>query len=522
MDQYLLALDAGTGSIRAVLFDTNGNQIYCAQREWTHEEDPRWPGSMDFDWIKNWQLTCECTNELMKNSKVKPKAIKAISTTCMREGIILYDDKGNEQWACANVDSRSTNEVADLVKFHPDLEKKVYEISGQSFALNAIPRLLWIKNNMPEIYNSTSKLGMFNDWLAYKLTGRLAVEPSNGSTTGLMNLKTRNWDLDLAEMCGIRTDIFPEVLENGEKLGQVMEKASDETGLPVGLPVIIGGGDCQLGSLGVGVTKPGDVAVFGGSFWQYEVVSDHAVTDKGCRVRLNCHALPRLWQYEALAFKPGMVMRWFRDSFCQKEIEDAKSLGVDPYNLLNEKAKEVPVGSYGMSCCFSDIMNFTSWKHASPTFINFALDPDKYNKYTFYRAILENTAYLVKGHIQLVKDISGFEPDSLTFAGGAAKSPLWAQILADVTNKKVRVPKVKEATALGAALLAGVGVGVYDSIEDAVKDTIQWETEYLPNPKNHEIYQEEYSKWREIYKHILELSDEGVTDYMWSAPGISE
>lgn len=522
MNQYLLALDAGTGSIRAVLFDTNGNQIYCAQREWTHAEDSRWPGSMDFDWKNNWKLTCECTRELMDRAKVDPIEIKAISTTCMREGIVLYDNEGKEQWACANVDSRSTDEVVALIKNHPDLEKKVYQVSGQSFALNAIPRLLWIKNNMPETYQNISKLGMFNDWLAYRLTGKLAIEPSNGSTTGLMNLKTRNWDLEIAEMCGIRTDIFPDVLENGDMLGQVTEKASEETGLPLGLPVIIGGGDCQLGSLGVGVTKPGQVAVFGGSFWQYEVVTDQALTDKDCRARVNCHALPNLWQYEALAFKPGMVMRWFRDGFCQKEKEDAEKRGLDPYNLLNEKAKEIPVGSYGMSCCFSDIMNFTNWKHASPTFINFSLDSDKFNKYTFYRAILENTAYLVKGHIEMVKDISGFEPDFLTFAGGAAKSPLWAQILADVTNKTVRVPEVKEATALGAALLAGLGVGIYENIEEAVDQSVRWAEEYEPNPGNFKKYQQEYDQWRKIYKHILQLSDKGVTNYMWSAPGIGE
>ena len=156
----------------------------------------------------------------------------------------------------------------------------------------------------------------------------------------------------------------------------------------------------------------------------------------------------------------------------QEEKRLAKETGEDPYNLMNQKAKDIPAGSYGMLCAFSDIMNFISWKHAAPTFSNFELDPEKFNKYTFYHAILENTALLVKGHMELVYESTvGARPSEVIFAGGASKSPLWSQILADGLNMPVRVPVVKEATALGAAILAGYGVGTYPSIaEGAAKN----------------------------------------------------
>ena len=187
---------------------------------------------------------------------------------------------------------------------------------------------------------------------------------------------------------------------------------------------------------------------------------------------------------------------------------------------MNEKAKDIPAGSYGMQCCFSDTMNFISWKHASPTFTNFQLEPEKFNRYTFYRAILENTALIVRSHIELVKEATGNEPDELIFAGGAAKSPLWSQIVADVTGKSVKVPVVKEATALGAAILAGVGAGLYDSIEDAVEKTVKWDHTYAPNAANKAVYDDLYAAWRKIYPVQLALCDQGVTRNMWIAPGL--
>lgn len=518
--KYLMAVDAGTGSVRAVLFDINGCQIGCIQQEWEHKEDPRYPGSMDFDWAYNWKLACSCIRSVITQTKIDPGDIAAVSTTCMREGIVLYDAEGKEIWACANVDARSNDEVGQLIRKNPDLEKEIYLESGQTYALSALPRLLWVKNKIPELYEKVSKVGMFNDWLIYKMTGVLAVEPSNGSTTGIFDLQKRTWDPTIAERCGLRTDIFPEVIECGSIAGEVSEEGSADTGLLKGTPVVVGGGDCQLGSIGVGVVEPNQAAVFGGSFWQYEFNTADGKTDPSCRVRVNCHAVPGVWQYEALAFKPGLVMRWFRDGFCQLEKLEGEASGKDPYHLMDQKAKDIPAGSYGIQCAFSDVMNYISWKHASPTFTNFDLDPEKFNRYTFYRAILENTALITKGHLDLVKESTGNMPEEIVFAGGASKSPLWCQILSDVLGLQVKVPVVKEATALGGAILAGYGVGLYESIPEAAKRLVRWDKTYTPNMENHSIYLKMYTQWREIYTAQLNLCDRKITKNMWIAPGL--
>ena len=515
--KYLMALDAGTGSIRAVIFSVEGIQIGESQLEWTHYEDARWPGSMNFDWEHNWKLVCRCTKDVLKKTSINPNDIAAVSTTCMREGILLYDKEGHEIWACANVDARSNNEVDELIKMDSNLEREIYSKSGQTFALCALPRLLWVKNNMPDIYSKIAHIGMFNDWLIYKLTGIEAVEPSNGSTTGLT---TRTWDPAITKKCGLRSDIFPNVLEPGTIIGGINKKGSTESGLAVGTKVVVGGGDCQLAMIGINACEPGKAGVFGGSFWQYEFNTDMPKTDIDCRVRVNCHAIPGIWQLEALAFKPGLVMRWYRDAFCEAECEEAKKNHKSTYSIMDARASKIPAGSYGLLCCFSDIMNYIHWFHASPTFTNFGLDSDKYNKDTFYRAILENTAMLVKGHISLVKETTGNEPEELVFAGGAAKSPLWAQILADVTGKVVKVPVVKEATALGAAVLAGYGVGIYSSISKGAEHVVKLEHIYKPVKENHTLYEDLYRKWRKVYQAQLVLAENEITNSMWKAPGL--
>ncbi|MDR1835911.1 MAG: autoinducer-2 kinase [Fusobacteriaceae bacterium] len=518
--EYLMAIDAGTGSVRAVIFDAKGNQVAAVSEEWEHKEDPRYPGSMDFDWNHNWELTENCIRQAMAKSGIQAEELKGISTTCMREGIVLYDASGKEIWACANVDARSNDEVAFLISQNKALEKELYLKSGQTYSLSAIPRLLWVKNKMPEIYDKIASVGMFNDWLAYKLTGILATEPSNGSTTGLFDLQSRRWDPEIAAKCGIRTDIFPDVKESGFVLGRTDKKLVANTGLKAGIPVVVGGGDCQLGSLGVGVVNAGEAGVFGGSFWQYEYNTDHPRPDADCRVRVNCHAIPGLWQYEALAFQPGLVMRWYRDGFCQAEKELGAQTGRSAYDIMNERATFVPPGSYGMLCAFSDVMNFIQWKHAAPTFSNFMLNPEKYNKYTFYRAILENAALVTKGNVDLVYQTTGKLPPEITFASGAANSPLWSRILADVLGIPVNVPKVKEATALGGAILAGYGVGIYGDIAKAAKELVSIENRFEPDPENHALYGEIYEKWRAFYPAQLKLCDAGITKNMWIAPGL--
>jgi autoinducer 2 (AI-2) kinase len=517
---YILAFDAGTGSIRAVLFDLNGNQIAVSQLEWTHLSDDNYLGSMDFDYKRNWQLVVNCVKNIINESKINPKDIRAISATSMREGFVLYDENGNELWACANVDARASEEVKFLKSLDSALEQKIYQISGQTFALGALPRLLWLKNHKPELYEKAVSITMINDWILYKLSGELHVDPSNGCTTGIFDLKKRTWTSALTDLCGIKNSLFPPVKEAGEILGYVSNEVAALTGLSPKTLIVSGGGDAQMASVGVGAVKNQQTVISGGSFWQQEVNIDTPIIDPHGRIRVNCHAVPSLWQIETIAFFPGLVMRWFRDAFCDTEKAEAQLSDRDVYEILEEKAMNVPVGSHGITPIFSDIMNYISWRHAAPSFINLSLDPLKSGKKEMFKSLQENAALITLGNLKIIQEETGFYPSEVIFAGGASKGKLWSQTLADVLGVPVKVPLVKEAAALGTALFAGIGAGIYTNIHDAVQSVVKWDRIHEPNMINHDKYKEIYDQWRRIYNEQLQLADRGITNHMWKAPGL--
>jgi autoinducer 2 (AI-2) kinase len=516
-----MTIDAGTGSVRAIIFDENGNQVSVGQKEWIHLEEKDVPNSMSFDFKKNWKLTLKCIKDAISKAKIEPSNIKAISASSMREGIVLYDKNGDELWAVANVDARASKEVKYLKKNFPTIEEEFYKKSGQTFALGALPRILWVKNNRPKIYKKIATVSMISDWILAKLSNIIATDPSNGGTTGIYSLKNRDWLPSIATKVGIKNNIFPPTYESGEILGYLCSDVSSETGLSSKTKVVVGGGDVQLGSAGLGVVKDSQAAVLGGSFWQQIVnVKSEVKPPKNMDIRVNPHVIKGLSQAEGITFFSGLVMRWFRDAFCDIEKLEAKQKGVDVYEILEEKASKIPVGSYGIMPIFSDSMKYGKWYHASPSFINLNIDPNICNKASMFRSLQENACIVSNINLKKIEKFTGIKVDTLVFASGASKGELWCQILADVTGCKVKVPKVKEATALGAAMAAGVGAGIYKSIEEAASKLVVWEKEYIPNKKNTKIYKTIQAKWIEIYKEQLKLVDDNLVASMWKAPGL--
>lgn len=520
--QYLMAIDAGTGSVRAVIFDTLGNQISVAQKEWVHIEVEGVPNSMTFDVVKNWGLALWCIKTSLENAKLKGSDILAVSATSMREGIVLYDKDGVAIWGVANVDARADKEVRFLKENYKGIEESFYQESGQTFSLGALPRILWLKNNAPELYEKVASVSMIGDWILAKLSGVIATDPSNGGTTGIYSLEKRDWSPHMADKVGIKADMFPPSMEPGTVMGTVTESAAKETGLSTTTKVVMGGGDVQLGAAGLGVVKEGQVAILGGSFWQQVVnIKSTVKPPKDMSIRVNPHVVEGLSQAEGITFFSGLVMRWFRDAFCDLEKLEALDRGIDTYAILEEKAKNVPVGSYGILPIFSDSMNYGKWYHAAPSFINLSIDPEICNKASMFRSLEENACIVSAINLDKIKAFTSLEIEEIVFAGGASKGNLWCQILSDVTGCKIKVPKVTEATALGAAMAAsGVGAGVYESVVVASDELIVWDKVYLPQDENTMKYNAVKEQWKEVYENQLTLVDKGLTESMWKAPGV--
>jgi autoinducer 2 (AI-2) kinase len=516
--QYLLAIDAGTGSCRAVLFDIVGRQVAMAQHEWSHASLPEYPGSQVFDTRANWEHICACIRQALATSGIAPGDILSVSSTSMREGIVLYDRTGQEIWACPNVDSRASEEALELVE--RKLAEKIYFTGGDWVAITSPPRLLWLQKHEPYIFERIAHMHMLSDWILYRLCGEYATDPSAGSSSGMFDLSKRTWSDEIVRMCGLRPDALAPVYEPGTPVGRVHRRAAEETGLKEGTPVVMGGADTQLGLVGIGQTVAGGFTIVGGTFWQQTVGVATPLIDPQSRLRTLCHAVPGLWMLEGIGFYSGLTMRWFRDAFCEYEVERARQTQQDPYVLMEQAARQAPPGSNGVIGIFSNVMNARRWIHASPGLLQFDItSPFASGRKECIRAIEEAAAYVSYGHMKIIEELTGRSFDEIVFTGGAAKGQLWPQIIADVLNCRVKVPLVKESTALGAALYAGMGAGVYDDLHAVARSIVSFEKTFEPDAATHRRYEELYDLWSRVYQRSLEMVEEGLVRPLWRAAG---
>jgi autoinducer-2 kinase len=515
---HLLAIDIGTGSCRAVLFDPDGTQVAIGQREWTHAGLPDAPGSQVFDTTRNWALICVCIREALERAAIAPSDVAAVSSTSMREGMVLYDAEGREIWACPNVDSRAADEATKLVL--DGRARRIYEQGGDWVSITSPARFLWIQAHEPEVFARIARVGMLSDWVLYRLTGRFVTDPSSGSSSNLFDLRARTWSADSLDLVGLTEAVVPEVLEPGSVVGKLTARAADETGLATGTPVVVGGADTQLGLVGIGVVAPGRLTLVGGSFWQLTVVTDAPLIDPQARVRTLCHAVPGQWMTEGIGFYCGIAMRWFRDAFCETEVTEAARRGVDAYVVMEEAAATVPPGSEGITAIFSNVMDAKRWVQASPSFLGFDVDrPAASNRRACIRALEEQAAYTARGHLEIISELTGDTYDEMVFTGGASKGTLWPQIVADVVGLPVHVPVVKESTALGAAIYAGIGAGIYRDLAEVTARLVRRERTFEPGAAAQRTYDERFAAWRALYPRILELSEDGLLRPMWWPAG---
>jgi autoinducer 2 (AI-2) kinase len=513
----VLSLDLGTGSARAVVFDGAGIQVAVAQREWHHPAVDGAPGGRSFDTSANWALICACIREVILALPGGAGAIACVTAVSMREGMVLYDASGVEMWACPNIDGRADVEADELARTGE--ARTLFEAGGDWVSITSPARFRWIARHQPELLARTSTMAMLSDWAIQRMAGVVVTDPSCGSSSNLFDLAARTWSRRSIELVGLSPSIFPEVVESGTIVGSVTAEAAAATGLLAGTPVAVGGADTQLGLVGMGPLAADEVALIGGSFWQVALTTDVPLIDPEARLRTLCHALPGLWMTEGIGFYSGLAMRWLRDAFCETEVALARARGVDPYMVMEEAAGRVPVGSGGVVATFSNVMDAKRWVQASPSFLGFDVDSPGVGRTACIRAVEEQAAYVALRHLRILEDLRGRRFQRIVFGGGAAKGPLWARIVADVLGVEVVIPAVKEASALGAAMTAGAGVGLYGSLADVARTAVRQETCLTPDPDAYEAYRIHSERWAEVYRRVLGLAEDRLLPPMYWPAG---
>jgi len=508
----VIAIDAGTGSVRALAFDCDGVLLAQSSREWHHKTVSGHPGGVDFDTTTGWTLICDCLRDVV--GLLGNRDILAVSTSSMREGFVLYDDEGREIFACPNTDGRAISQADELVR--SGMADEIYRRGGDWVSITAPARLLWLRDHAPDVLARVRHLGMISDWVTFRLTGQFVTDPTCGSSSALFDLPSRTWARDLVEACHLSADVLPELLEPGTIAGRVTRIASAVTGLTAGTPVVVGGADTQLALHGLGATKA-NATVIAGTFWQTTTLTNTALIDPQRRLRTLCAVDPEQWMVEGIGFLSGLSLRWFRDAFCPDAVKTAAETGQTAYTVMESWANEVPVGSHGILALLSNVMQADAWHHTSPAIVQLDISsPEKSNRASVIRAIEEAAAYVTRAHLEILDELSGGSlaaAGEFTLAGGSSVGKLWPQIIASVVGMPVLLSQTPEATAYGAARLAAAGVGV--AMEPASHHSRRIE----PIAEDHLKYNTLYSRWSQAYSAYSAAGKEASMTPLFTPPG---
>ena len=523
-DPYVMTIDVGTGSGRALIFDGQANQVAVAQREWILPSLAEYPGSAVFDTEAAWSLICECSQEALGRADIQASRIKAVTASSMREGMVLYDEQRREIWACPNIDARAGAEAEQLVA--DGLAERIYDTAGDWLAIISPPRFRWIARHQADIHERMRHMSMISDWVLWRLSGELVTDPSCGSSSGLFDLRRATWSADLLSRLDLPVEIFPPVREPGTVMGQLTGEAASQTGLVRGTPVVVGGADTQLAVLGSGGVRAGQLTVVGGTFWQTAWLADQPLIDSQRRLRTLCHVLPDLWMTEGIGFLNGLAMRWLRDTVCDGVVPPAAGGEQDMYAAMEALAEVVPPGADGVFALVSDVMNAKRWVQAPTSFMGLDLTNPQHagerGKGVMVRAVQEGAAVTALGHYQILKTLGGKNAAEMVFCGGASKGRLWPQIMADMFDLPVKVPKVAETTSLGAALCGLVGIGEQASLAEAAGGLVRWDRIVDPIADHVVAYRDISRQALNLQRGLIEWVDSGRLQAMWRGAGAVE
>jgi len=380
-------------------------------------------------------------------------------------------------------------------------EKRLIDITANP-ALTGFTasKILWVRNNEPEIYEKCRKILLPKDYIRYMLTGEFATEVSDASGMQLLDIKNRCWSKEVLNALDIPIEYLGDVHESIVVSGKVHKKAAQVTGLKEDTPVVGGAGDQAAGAIGNGIIKSGQISSTIGTSGVVFAHLDEPIIDEKGRVHTFCHAVPGAWHMMGVTQGAGLSLKWFRDNFCTNEIEVAKGMGIDPYVLMTKEAEKVPAGSKGV--IYLPYLMGERTPHLNPKAkgVFFGLSA-AHTKNEMLRAVIEGVSYSLLDCMEIIKD-TGMNPTNVMVSGGGGKSELWRQILADMFNCKVSTNKSSEGPALGVALLAGVGTGVYKDIDEACSIAISENSIQYPKEENSLVYKRYYEIYKKIYNDL--------------------
>ncbi len=484
--QYLLGVDVSTTATKALLVDELGNVVAAASDEYSFETPhPLWSEQHPDLW---WTGAQRSIRLVLQKAGISAEDVRGVGLTGQMHGLVLLDEAGNVLRPAILWNDQRTE--AQCNEIHQVMGRERFLQLTGNIALTGFtaPKILWVRENEPDTYRQIAHVLLPKDYVRYKLTGCFAMDKADGAGTALMNLAERGWSMEVLSELGIPVGWLPPLYEGPQIAGSITEQAAHITGMKAGTPVVAGGGDQAAQAVGVGAVKEGIVALTLGTSGVVFATADGPFIEPQGRLHAFCHSVPEKWHLMGVMLSAGGSLRWYRDTFAP----GAK------YDDLLAPAEDVRAGSDGL--LFLPYLTGERTPHPDPlaraAFVGLTI---RHGMAHCTRAVLEGVGFGLKDSFELMKSAGLREIKQVRISGGGAKSALWRQILADVFEMELVTVNITEGAAYGAALLAGVGAGLWPDVQTACDATVRIAASVAPDARRAAAYQQSYASYRGLY-----------------------
>ncbi len=490
---YLIGIDIGTSGTKTCLFDADGTLVASATGEYPlYQPENGWAEQNPADW---WQATVETLRTV--TTGIDASAIAGIGFSGQMHGLVMLDEGGDViRPSIIWCDQRTASECAEI-EATVGHEKLLSITANPALTGFTASKILWVRNHEPENYARCRHILLPKDYIRYKLTGVFATDVSDASGMQLLDIGGRCWSNEILTLLEIDKSLLATVYESPEVTGQITEEVSRLTGLAVGTPVVAGAGDNAAAAVGTGIVTEGDAFVTVGTSGVIFAHTDNMVMDPAGRVHTFCCAVPGKWHVMGVTQAAGLSLKWFANQCC------ADLTGEDRYTIMTAEAETSPIGSNRLLYLPYLMGERTPHLDADARGMFFGLS-GSHTRGDMIRAVMEGVSYSLRDCLEVLHAM-GVHPENITACGGGARSPLWRGMMANLFGTPIRTAFSAEGAALGAAILAGVGTGVYASVEEACQKLVQIQDTVLPDASASATYEPYYALYREIYPAVKGL-----------------
>jgi xylulokinase len=482
----LLGLDISTTGAKALLMDEAGQVVSSATSPLTLSTPrPLWSEQTPGDW---WAGISKSIRLALTKVGLPSSEIAAIGLTGQMHGLVLLDENGEVLRPAILWNDQRTGRQCDEIRARLGKDRLIQITGNDALTGFTAPKILWVQQNEPEIWAKTRHILLPKDFIRYKLTGEFAIDKAGGAGTILFDLKTRTWSEEVTTALEIPPSLLPATFEGPEITGWISQEAASETGLTVGTPVVGGGGDQAAQAVGVGAVQPGIIALTLGTSGVVFAATEEPLIEPEGRLHAFCHAVPDRWHFMGVMLSAAGSLQWYRDTF----FPDAD------FDELVSEAESAPLGCEGL--LFLPYLTGERTPHPDPlargAFVGLTI---RHNRDHVTRAVLEGVSFGIKDSFELIRASGLAAIEQVRISGGGARSATWRQIMANVLGAELVTVNTTEGAAFGAALLAGVGAGLYASVPEACQATIQVTGRTTPEQRAMAEYERFYARYRALY-----------------------